>query len=124
MPKKVITETRLYPVVIHREGDVWGYASPEFGGGGAVSFADALQEAQEMIQGEVAHLGDDAPMPSDPNAVDADGGQIAWLPVTVSNAAERVFITIPKSLLAQIDAVTSNRSAFFAELAKERVSGV
>jgi hypothetical protein len=85
-------------------------------------FADALQEARDMIQGEVANLGDKAPMPSLPEEVDAYGGQVAWLPVTVSNAAERVFITIPKSLLAQIDAVTSNRSAFFAELAKERLA--
>ncbi len=36
MPKIVVTETRLYPIIIHRDGDVWGYHSPEFGGGASV----------------------------------------------------------------------------------------
>ena len=125
MPKTVFTETRLYPIVIHREGDVWGYHSPEFGGGGATSFEDALALAQELLSsavGEIYDRSEDAPLPSAPDQVDADGGRVAWLPVVVSNAADRLAITLPKSLIAQIDSATNNRSAFFAELARERLA--
>ncbi len=125
MPKTVYTETRLYPVVIHREGETWGYHSPEFGGGGAASHEDALSSAQELLNTAVADFYEreqDAPLPSLPDAVDADGGKVAWLPVVVSNAADRVAITLPKALIARIDAATNNRSAFFAELARERLA--
>ena len=125
MPKTIYTETRLYPVVINREGDLWGYHSPEFGGGGAASHEDALSLAQELLNSAVAEFferEDDAPRPSLPGDVDADGGQVAWLPVVVSNAADRVAITLPKALIARIDATTNNRSAFFAELARERLA--
>ena len=125
MPKTVITETRLYPVVIHREGNTWGYHSPEFGGGGAISFEDALKLAQELLNSAVAEYYEqeiDAPAPSSPNEIEPDGGQIAWLPVVVSNSADRVSITLPKALIARIDAATNNKSAFFAELARERLS--
>jgi len=111
--------------VIHREGDVWGYHSPEFGGGGAVSREDALSSAQALLKTAVADFherGEETPPPSLPEDVDADGGQVAWLPVVVSNAAERVSITLPKALIARIDAATNNRSAFFTELARERLS--
>ena len=124
MPKKTTTETRLYPIILHREGDTWGYFSPEFGGGGAPTQADALRLAKELLDGEVAELieaGQAAPTPTDPDQVDADGGQVVWLPVVISNAAERIFVTLPKTLIAKIDATTSNRSAFFAELARERL---
>lgn len=125
MPKTVYSETRLYPVVLHHENGVWGYHSPEFGGGGAASHEDALQGAQELLVSAVADFqerGEDAPQPSNPNQVDADGGQVAWLPVIVSNAAERVSITLPTSLLASVDAATKNRSAFFTELARAKLS--
>lgn len=122
MPKKIITETRLYPVIIHREGDIFGYFSPEFGGGGAATLQDVLRLAQEMMETEAAALtaaGEPTPEPSE--NIDAEGGQVAWLPVTTSNAAERIFITLPKTLLAQIDATTNNRSGFVAELVRERL---
>lgn len=126
MPKTVFTETRLYPVVLHREGDVWGYHNPDFGGGGAPTHADALAHAQDLLKNAVSafsEAGEEPPMPTDAADIDADGGSVAWLPVVVTNAAERVAITLPKSLVSQIDATTSNRSAFFAELARERLSG-
>lgn len=122
MPKKIITETRLYPVIIHREGDIFGYFSPEFGGGGAATLQDVLRLAQEMMETEATALtaaGEPTPEPSE--NIDAEGGQVAWLPVTTSNAAERIFITLPKTLLAQIDATTNNRSGFVAELVRERL---
>jgi predicted RNase H-like HicB family nuclease len=125
MPKTVYTETRLYPVVIHREGDVWGYHNPQFGGGGAASHEDALALAQQLLTSAVADLferDEDAPLPCSPDDVEVDGGQVAWLPVVVSNAADRVAITLPRSLIARVDAATNNRSAFFAELARERLA--
>jgi hypothetical protein len=124
MPKMTYKETRLYPVILHHDGDLWGYFSPEFGGGGAPTQAEALRLAQLMLDDEIATLvdaGQDLPAPMDANDIEADGGVVAWLPVTVTNAAERIYITIPKSLLARVDAVTPNRSAFFAELAKDRL---
>lgn len=125
MPKTVYKNTHLYPVVLHREGDVWGYHNPDFGGGGAATHADALAQAQDLLDsavGAYAESGENPPLPADPETIDADGGQVAWLPVVISNAAERVAITLPKSLLSQIDAATDNRSAFFAELARERLA--
>lgn len=124
MPKKTVSETRLYPIILHREDDLWGYFSPEFGGGGAPTFADALRLAQELLNEEVSRLaeaGETIPMPTSEDDIHADGGKVAWLPVEISNAAERIFITLPKSLIAKIDASTGNRSAFFAELARERL---
>ena len=125
MPKTIQKETRLYPVILHREGNTWGYFSPEFGGGGAPTETDAIQEAQDMIEGALADLieAEDAiPDPSVPEDIDADGGKIIYIPMMLSNAAERIFLTLPKTLIARIDAATSNRSAFFAELARERLN--
>ena len=124
MPKKTLTDTRLYPVIIHREGETWGYFSPEFGGGGAPTSTDAVRLAQEMMDAAVAELaeaGQDIPQPSDFMALDAEGGQVICMAVTYSDAAERVTLTLPKALLARIDAATTNRSAFLAELARERL---
>ena len=124
MPKIVYTETRLYPVIIDREGATWGYYSPEFGGGGAVSHEHALRSAQELLNTAVADFyerGEEVPRPSPLDEVDADRGQVAWLPVVVSNVADRISITLPKSLIAQIDSITDNRSAFFAEVARDRI---
>ena len=124
MPKKTIEETLLYPVILHREGDLWGYFSPQFGGGGAPTQADAVRLARELLEGEIAELtenGETAPLPPEPHEIDAGGGIVAWLPVLVSNASERVSLTLPKSLLAKVDAITPNRSAFFTELARERL---
>lgn len=124
MPKTVTTDNRLYPVVLHRDGDVWGYASPQFGGGGAPTQADALRAAQELLTSAVNELFEDGlevPLPPAPEDVEAEGGVVAWLPVVVSNASERLTITLPTSLVAKIDGVTSNRSGFFAELARERL---
>ena len=80
MPKKTVTETRLYPIILHREGDAWGYFSPEFGGGGAATFSDALRLAQELLDGEVSQLteaGEPIPEPYSEDAIDADGGKRA-----------------------------------------------
>lgn len=125
MPKKIVNQTILYPVIIHRENDTFGYFSPEFGGGGASTFAEALRLAQQLLEEAIASFEtskEPIPAPSDPEQIDPQGGQVAWLPVKTSNAAERIFITLPKSLLARIDATTSNRSAFFTELAQERLN--
>ncbi len=43
MPGETITETIIYPIVIHHDGDTFGYFSPEFGGGGAPTFSDAVR---------------------------------------------------------------------------------
>jgi len=125
MPKTITKETRLYPVILHREDDTWGYSSPEFGGGGAATEADALQLAREMVEGALAELqetGDVIPAPSPLDAIDPEGGKVFFVPTVFSNEAERIFLTLPKSLVARIDAVTTNRSAFFAELARERLN--
>ncbi len=124
MPKTIVSEVKAYPVILHREDNLWGYFSPEFGGGGAPTQTDALRLAQEMIDAAVADMneaGQTAPEPSELDALDASGGKIVFLRTEVSNASERIFLTIPKTLLHRIDAATSNRSAFFAELARERL---
>ena len=102
MPKKIVNQTILYPVIIHRENDTFGYFSPEFGGGGASTFAEALRLAQQLLEEAIASFEaseEPIPAPSDPEQIDPEGGQVAWLPVK-----------------------TSNRSAFFTELAQERLN--
>ena len=42
--------------------------------------------------------------------------------MVVSDVADRIAITLPRSLIARIDATTDNRSAFLAELARERLT--
>ena len=54
MPKKIVNQTILYPVIIHRENDTFGYFSPEFGGGGASTFAEALRLAQQLLEEAIA----------------------------------------------------------------------
>ena len=124
MPKQLFEQTRLYPVILHREGGVWGYVSPEFGGGGAPSQADALAEAQALLQSAVADLyaeGAEIPAPTPAEDIDADGGIVTFMPVVLSNAAERLQITLPAALVVKMDAVTGNRSRFIAELVQERL---
>ncbi|MGB3316959.1 MAG: hypothetical protein WBB85_21425 [Albidovulum sp.] len=89
MPKIDFSEPRThrYPVIIHREGNVWGYHSPSFGGGGAASQEAALSSAQELLDSAVAELsarGAVIPLPTPPDQVNADGAQVVWLPVIVS----------------------------------------
>ncbi len=124
MPKKTVMETRLYPVIIHREKDVWGYFSPEFGGGGAATEGDTLRLAKAMIDSALAELseaGEPIPNPTPISDINPDGGKIVLIQAVISNAAERIFLTLPKALIDRIDAATDNRSAFFAELARERL---
>ncbi|MEM6728880.1 MAG: type II toxin-antitoxin system HicB family antitoxin [Pseudomonadota bacterium] len=126
MPKRTLTETKLFPIVLHREGDTWGYFAPGMGGGGAASQQDALRQARVMLEEEFAGLLEaGVPMP-DPGTVsesDRDGGEVAWLEIEVSDAAERIAITLPKTLLAKLDAATGNRSGFIAEAVRERLGG-
>lgn len=124
MPKLTVEENALYPVILHREVDTWGYFVPEFGGGGAPTQSDALQLAQELLNQSISLYFDEngeLPKPPSIDNLDTDGGQVVFLPVAASTASERIFITLPKILIAKIDANTNNRSAFFAELARERL---
>ena len=124
MPKTILEETLRYPLILHKEGGTWGYFSPEFGGGGAATITDAIDQATRMIEGAIADLYEadqPIPEPSSLETLDLQGGNLLIVPAVVSNAAERISLTLPKSLIARIDGVTNNRSAFFAELARERL---
>ena len=87
VPKANCSGISRYPVVIHREGNVSGYHSLSFGGGGAASQEAALSSAQELLDSAVAELfsrGSDLSLSTPPDQVNADGGQVAWLSVIVS----------------------------------------
>ena len=77
-----MVEAPLYPVIIHCDGDLWGYSSPEFGGGGATTYEDARSRAQELVnsavrsfEGQLQKL----PLPSRLDQIDAADGQVVWL---------------------------------------------
>lgn len=84
MSKTLSEAARMYPILLHREGELWGYHSPSFGGGGASTRSDALERAQELLSEAVgAYLKDGAVPPSPTNLKDiaTDGGEIIWLSV-------------------------------------------
>ena len=88
-------ETLDYPVIFHQEGNVWGYSSPDFGGGGASSYNEALELAQDLLIEALdlhAEMGKEFPKPTNVADIDANGGLVKWFPVTVAistNPAEK-----------------------------------
>lgn len=96
---------------------------------GCVSAGDSVEEAfvqaREALAGHLAVMdehGDDIPAPTPFDRVKADPDiQVAarvLVPVELPGATVRLNITMDSNLLARIDAVTGNRSAFLADAAR------
>ncbi len=84
---------RLYPFVINVEENVWGYHSPQFGGGGAPSLESALEAAQELLN-HAASLcfAQTRGMPSvvPPTLSRSDTDRVVWLAVTNTPVADHL----------------------------------
>lgn len=114
-------------------GGSYGVVFPDFPGctSAGDSFEDALREASEALAFHVQGMREDGePIPA-PRSLeeiraasedwyDMAGAIVAAVPLLPPPArAVRVNITIDERLLAEIDAVAKNRSAFLADAARE-----
>ena len=94
-------ESLSYPVIFHREGDVWGYCNPDFGGGGASSYDEAVELAQDLLISAFelcVETGKEFPKPTDATDIDADGGYVKWFPVNITRStksAEKTISVLP-----------------------------
>ena len=99
MSETIHKETHRYPVIFHQEGDVWGYHNPDFGGGGAASYEDALRLAQDLLKTAVEtfrEMEQELPEPTDADDIEAEGGIVQWLPVIVTDATKDIATTLPQ----------------------------
>ncbi len=122
-----------YIALMHQAGDTYGVLFPDFPGciSAGDSVDDALKQAAEALAFHVAGLKDDgAPIPpprtleairaADEDWIDWEGAVVALVPLLPPpEIYERVNVTLPKRLLAEIDAVSRNRSRFLAQAATE-----
>jgi predicted RNase H-like HicB family nuclease len=123
-----------YIVLLHKNGRKgFGASFPDFPGcvSGGTTVEDTLREAAEALALHVDGMLEDAqkiPKPRSLEAIrqakhdwlDLDDAIVATVPLLpASGKAVRVQVTIDERLLARIDAVTKNRSAFLAQAATE-----
>ncbi|CAK0748247.1 antitoxin HicB [uncultured Gammaproteobacteria bacterium] len=122
-----MTET-FYPAIIDKDADSdYGVTFPDFPG--CVSAGDTIEEAVTMardalglhIQGEIED-GREIPVPRPFDAIALDPDLrvvcIVLIPASIPTKSKRINITIDERLLAQIDAITTNRSGWLAEAAR------
>lgn len=116
------------------ESEAWGVAFPDFAGciAAGTSFEEAMKNGVEALAAHAAVMardGEAIPAPSTLEAVRADGtwidegsvvGSVPLLPV---QGKERINVTIDRQLLARIDQVAGNRSAFLEEAARRMIGG-
>jgi len=127
-----------YIALVHKQGRKrYGVVFPDFPGCAAVgnSFEDALREGAEALAFHVGGRREDRqriPKPRTLEAIrEAREEWIDWRDAVVatvpllpaSGKTARVQITMDERLLSRIDAVSSNRSAFLAEAAMQRLEG-
>ena len=122
---------QAYPVVVFKDPKSdYGTEVPDLPGcySAGSTLSEALEETREAIYTHLEGLakdGDVAPEPTDLSAIQASdeyAEAIAFAVVEidvskVSSETERVNITLPKWLIASIDASEPNRSRFLAESA-------
>lgn len=126
---------KLYLAVFDHDPDTgaWGVCFPDFPGcvAAADDFSEATAKAAEALAFHVAMMGKDGdaiPEPSTLVAIKAAGEWIeedsivSPIPLLPVPGKERVNVTLDRQLLARIDLVTGNRSAFL-EAAARRMLG-
>jgi predicted RNase H-like HicB family nuclease len=123
----------FYPAVIDKDADSdYGVVFPDFPG--CVSAGGTIDEAIAMAAEALAlHItgtiedGEVLPAPTPADAIVADPDVrmvcIVMVPVTMPAKIKRINITIDERLLAQIDAVSNNRSGFLADAARRALAG-
>lgn len=121
-------ERVIYPAVFETdEAGGYGVTFPDLPG--CVSEGDTLEEAYaNVIEALELHLegmhdqGEPLPPPSPLDAVEGDPESqvVAKMLVTATapGRTQRINVTLDANLIAQIDAASSNRSAFLSEAAR------
>lgn len=124
-------------LIHHDEGTDYGVSFPDFPGcvSAGETFEEALRMGAEALALHVAGMRQDdeeVPAPRTLEEIRAAGEDwIEWEGATVAiipllpptGRSVRINITMDEQLLAQIDAVTSNRSAFLANAARQVLGG-
>jgi predicted RNase H-like HicB family nuclease len=121
-----------YIAVLHHENGAYGVIFPDFPGciSAGTSFDDAIHQGAEALAFHVAGLQEDGeaiPCPRSLEAIRATEDWIDWRDAYIAlipllpapDIADRINVTLPRRLLAQIDAVTRNRSGFLAQAAAQ-----
>lgn len=121
-------------IALMRKDDTSDYSVdfPDFPG--CITAGSTLEEARIMaadaLSGHISVMreyGDPIPSPSDLDTIMSDehnADAVAFL-VSVPDAetrSKRVQVTLPEDLLARIDAMTDNRSAFLARAARRELA--
>lgn len=129
----------LYIALIHKEpGSDFGVMFPDFPGcvSAGSTMDEALRMGAEALAGHVEMMrrdGDDIPRPRALDQIKAAGEDwIEWegaiavgIPLLpAAGRAVRINVTMDERLLAQIDAISSNRSAFLADAARRILGNV
>lgn len=127
-----------YLAVLHKGDDgSYGIMFPDFPGCVSVgsTFEDAVREGAEALSLHAEGMkadGDVLPLPRDIAQVKASESWVEWegalltmVPlIPAPDKVERVQVTLERRLLAQIDAVAKNRSAFLASAAESYLNKV
>jgi predicted RNase H-like HicB family nuclease len=123
-----------YVALIHKEPDSdYGIMFPDFPGcvSAGADFDDALRQGVEALAGHAGLMrrdGEPIPPPRSLEEIRAaaedwiewEGAMVAMVPLLPApGRAVRINVTLDERLVAQIDAVASNRSAFLAEAARK-----
>jgi len=125
---------KQYIAFIGMDGPTLGVVFPDFPGciSAGKDYEDAVRMAHEALSGHVACMKDtglEIPEPSNLEAIkhnwpdwkDWKNGEYttALIALVPSHETRRYTISMDSSLMARIDAVTKNRSAFLARTAEE-----
>lgn len=118
----------FYPAILWPadEAGLFGVTIPSINVNGSGSteqaaLADAGVILQEVIDDFVA---DRAPVPEPAPISPLESGIWVMMPAQLPSPSVRVNITLPADLLARIDAVSANRSAFLAKCAADGLRAV
>lgn len=124
---------RNYPAFILRDDSDFSVCFPDIPGclTHASSIEDAFDAAREALEGHLASMvaeGMQLPKPTKLNEAVPDDEDASvcvatvLVPAVLPGRTVRTNITIDEGLLLNIDAVTTNRSAFFSEAARNELS--
>ncbi len=122
---------QYFPAIIDRSADGFGVSFPDFPG--CIAAGDTIQAAAINAEAALAlHLegmiGDKDPIPAPSSLDDIEpiegGDDVAHILVRAElpGRVTRVLLSMDEGVVAAVDAVASNRSAFIAEAIRERLA--
>lgn len=121
---------KFYPSILH-PADAQGLFGVEIPGinvnGSGPSREAALADAAAMLQeviDDLASTGETVPAPVQIDDLMDGGGTLVMLAAALPSKTVRIQVTLPDSIVERIDAVATNRSAFLAEGALQKLRGL